>query len=478
MISHIKSIGFKASFAYCFLLLGPLASKGQNIVNTGQKDEKKEINAAESNYLARENNLYHTLSLSKSVSENCQFITSLPEKLVIDQFKCMETTIAMPYNSKVKNFINYYTAKDRRYIRLMLERKHMFFPIYEEALNRHGLPDELKYLSMVESSLNPRAMSPVKAAGLWQFMSVTGRYYDLRQDAYIDERLDPYKATDAACRYLKELHNMFGDWHMALAAYNCGPGNVRKAIRHSGNKKTFWQIYNFLPAETRAYVPKFIALNYVMNYAEAYNITTSTPLQPMPADTILVNQYLNMSLFAKQLGISAEDLQQLNPQYKRNFIPAYGGFYSLRIPAGTKEFLDLNRYAILNSSISSHRKILYQVNSGEGIATISRKFEVSVEDVKRWNRLKSNTINANQKLVIWVNQTVQPRLLTKTQIQVSNRIQPVVTVKPLPVPQIKLAELKPSDNLWRDTHTLQYERDNHLTKLFRYKNSTFQLVKN
>ena len=226
-------------------------------------------------------------------------------------------------------------------------------------------------------------MSSVKAAGLWQFMSVTGRYYDLHQDSYIDERLDPYKSTEAACRYLKELYGMFDDWHLALAAYNCGPGNVRKAIRYSGNKKSFWQIYDFLPAETRAYVPKFIALNYVLKYAEAYNITNNPSAISLASDTIMVNQYLNMSLFAKQLDIAIDDLKELNPQYKRNFIPAYGGNYSLRIPADKKEIFAINRYAILSSSVKSRQKIEYEENKGEVIAKIAQQHKVREEDLKK-----------------------------------------------------------------------------------------------
>jgi membrane-bound lytic murein transglycosylase D len=474
MIAQVKSIGFKASLTYCFLLMCQPAAKSQTMTTAMQTEEKKEVNAAESRYKVTDTTSHTSLSSTSLVFKYNLVITSLPEKLIKDQFNCMETAIAMPYNTKVKNFINYYTAKDRRFIRLMLERKHLYFPIYEEALRRHGLPDELKYLSMVESSLNPRAMSPVKAAGLWQFMSVTGRYYDLRQDAYIDERLDPYKATDAACRYLKELHDMFGDWHLALAAYNCGPGNVRKAIRHAGNKKTFWQIYNFLPAETRAYVPKFIALNYVMNYAEAYNITIDSPLKLVPADTILVSQYVNMSLLARQLDIPVEDLKELNPQYKRNFVPAYGGSYSLRIPADKKDYLSLNRYAILNASVNSRQKIVYQVNKGEAITAIASLYKVSIEDVKRWNHLKSNRIATGQQLTLWLSNTDQ----IAGRIDVSNKIKSMVSIKTLPVPQLKVSVEKPSDNLWRISQSIAKEPAYMITKLYQPVKKELQLVKN
>jgi membrane-bound lytic murein transglycosylase D len=478
MIAQVKSIGFKASLAYCFLVFGQPAAKSQTLASAVQIDKKKEDHTTVPQFTKADTTAFTPQSYVQPVYKFTHVITSLPEKLIKDQFRCMETTIAMPYNSKVQGFINYYTARDRRFVSLMLERTQLFFPIYEEALERHGLPDELKYLSMVESSLNPRAISPVKAAGLWQFMSVTGRYYDLRQDAYIDERLDPYKATDAACRYLKELHDMFGDWHLALAAYNCGPGNVRKAIRHSGNKKSFWQIYNFLPAETRAYVPKFIALNYVMKYAEAYNITTQSPAIRTAADTILVNQYVNMNLFALQLGISAAELQELNPQYKRNFVPAYGGQYSLRIPADKKEYVNLNRYAILSSSVNSRQKLVYRVDKGEVIAKIAQQHKVSVEDLKRWNQLKSNQIAAGQQLTIWVNNATYPITnIASNRMGISNRIGQVVSIKTLPVPQIKRDNIQTAAVTWKISQTMKNEQAKQITKLYRLKIADMPLAK-
>jgi membrane-bound lytic murein transglycosylase D len=479
VIAQVKSIGFKASLAYCFLIIGQPIVKSQTLAKAVQTENTKEDTNTILQLNYSDTTAYNPQVFAKPVLNVNPAITSLPEKLVKDQFKCMETTIAMPYNNKVKNFITYFTAKDRRFVSLMLERKQLFFPIYEAALSRYGLPDELKYLSMVESSLNPRAMSPVRAAGLWQFMSVTGRYYDLRQDAYIDERLDPYKATDAACRYLKELHDMFGDWHLALAAYNCGPGNVRKAMRHAGNKKTFWQIYDYLPAETRAYVPKFIALNYVMQYAQAYNITDESPVKLMAADTILVNQYVSMNLFAIQLGMSLADLQELNPQYKRNFVPAYGGSYSLRIPADKKEYVTLNRYAILSSSINSRQKMMYQVTKGEAIAKIAQQHKVSVEDLKRWNHLKSNQVVAGQQLTIWVENATYPiGNIAANKIDVSKRIGQIVSIKILPVPQINIDLLQVSITPLNVSQTLKNNREREITKLYRLKTADVSLAKN
>lgn len=478
MIAQVKRIGLKVSLAYCFLLLSQSAATSQSLASASQGEENEGLNKEISTSKVADTTLIPSISSAILVNNTNNVITSLPEKLVKDQFNRMATTIAMPYNSKVKTFISYYTMKNRRFVSLMLERKHRFFPIYEEALSRHGLPDELKYLSMVESSLNPRAMSPVKAAGLWQFMSVTGRYYDLRQDAYIDERLDPYKSTDAACRYLKELHDMFGDWHLALAAYNCGPGNVRKAMRYAGNKKSFWQIYDFLPAETRAYVPKFIALNYVMKYADDYNLTTNLPVSVVTADTIMVNQYLNMSLFAKQLNITLEELTELNPQYKRSFVPAYGGYYSLSIPANKKQIFSYNRYAILSSSVNNLKKITHETAAGETITKIAQQHNIRVEDLKRWNRLKSNYVAAGQQLTIWVDTTNQLKVYTiATLVDQKATQQVVVNIKTLATPKLSIEDLQPSGNIWRVSQAVGNIPAERITRLYRPTTSNLQLAK-
>jgi membrane-bound lytic murein transglycosylase D len=478
MIAQVKRIGLKVTLAYCFLLVSQSAATSQTMASARQGEGDKSLTGLPSTSKVTDTTLISSLSSTLLVNNTNGVITSLPEKLVKDQFTRMATTIAMPYNSRVKTYISHYTVKNRQFISLMLERKHRFFPIYEEALSRHGLPEELKYLSMVESSLNPRAMSPVKAAGLWQFMSVTGRYYDLRQDAYIDERLDPYKSTDAACRYLKELHDMFGDWHLALAAYNCGPGNVRKAMRYSGNKKSFWQIYEFLPAETRAYVPKFIALNYVMKYADTYNITMNLPVSLVAADTIMVNQYLNMSLFAKQLNITLEELTELNPQYKRSFVPAYGGYYSLSIPANKKQIFTYNRYAILSSSVNNLKKITHETTAGETITKIAQQHNIRVEDLKRWNRLKSNYLPAGQQLTIWVDTTSQLKVYTiATLVDQKATQQVVVNIKTLATPKLSIEDLQPASNLWRVSQAVSNTPAERITRLYRTTTSNLQLAK-
>ncbi len=382
MIAQVKNIGLKAALAYVLLVLGQPSAKSQNLarvaVTTKKVDMWKDVPRGKHTYdsTAQASSVYVA---SKAIQT--QVIKSLPEKIVVNQFKGMKSAIAMPYNSRVKPFITYYTAKDREFVEKMLERKGVYFPIYEEALKRYGLPDELKYLSIVESHLNPKALSPVKAAGLWQFMSVTGKYYDLKQDAYVDERMDPYKATDAACRYLRDLHDMFGDWHLALAAYNCGPGNLRRAIRRSGNKKTFWQIYNFLPAETRAYVPKFIAVNYVMKYAQSYNITADPEISFVHADTVLTSQYVDMKQLAAKLSMPLEELQALNPQLKKSIVPAHYKNCYLRIPASRKEYFTLNRHYILASSAKSSTASNVKLNGATSFDAYRQKQLASIKSL-------------------------------------------------------------------------------------------------
>src|SRR5688500_10211315 len=259
-----------------------------------------------------------------------------------DRLSCVEQKIPLVYNDKIHAFINYFTVKGREYTRMMMRRKNLYFPLFEKYLAKYNMPDELKYLSIIESALNPRAVSRVRAVGLWQFMPATGKYYGLHNDWYIDDRMDPEKSTDAACRYLKDLYRMFNDWELALAAYNTGPGNVRKAIRRSGYKKTFWDIYNFLPRETRSYVPQFVAIIYTMNYLDEHNFVYEGEEMLVRSDTLKVNKFLNFETLAQLTGTCVEDLQKLNPSIQRNAVPETGKNFVIRLPLQAKQLLDQN----------------------------------------------------------------------------------------------------------------------------------------
>ncbi|HYC84556.1 MAG TPA: LysM peptidoglycan-binding domain-containing protein [Chryseosolibacter sp.] len=396
-------------------------------------------------------------------------------QVIADRLSCLERNIPLVYNEKIHAFINYFTVKDREYTKLMIKRRNLYFPIFERYLAKYGLPDELKYLSIIESGLNPRAVSRVRAVGLWQFMSATGRYYGLNNNWYIDERMDPEKATDAACRYLRDLHRMFNDWELALAAYNTGPGNVRKAIRRSGYKQTFWQIYPHLPRETRSYVPQFVAIIYTMNHLDDHNFSDEGEERLVRADTLHVNTFLNFETFASLTGTCLEDLQRLNPSVQRNAIPETGKTFTMLVPETAKKVLVGNRLAILDSASKVGKKelemlakttegstygrdrIVYKVRSGDVLGSIAMRHGVRVADIKKWNNLSSNTIRTGQRLSIWTRQSKKTKSSTTSPVVASTKMR-----------GSKTYVVQPGDTLWDITRKfdgLTIEKIKALNKL-------------
>lgn len=376
--------------------------------------------------------------------------------LIRDRLTCIEQTIPLVYNERIHAFINYFTVKDREYTRLMVRRKNLYFPLFEKYLAKYGLPDELKYLSIIESGLNPRAISRVRAIGLWQFMSATGKYYGLNNDWYIDDRMDPEKATEAACRYLRDLYRMFNDWELALAAYNTGPGNVKRAIRRSGYQRSFWEIYPNLPRETRSYVPQFVAITYAMNYLDDHNFFVDGEEMLPKYDTIQVTKFLHFETFANLTGACLEDLQRLNPSIQRNAIPETSKVYTLYVPQEIKYTLEANRYAILDSASKVGKKeidmlarntagttygrdrIVYRVRSGDVLGSIAIRYGVRVSDLQKWNNLRNNTIRIGQPLNIWL----KPN---------TNATEVVASAKPktpTPLSGSKTYTVQPGDTLW------------------------------
>ncbi|MGC8865086.1 MAG: LysM peptidoglycan-binding domain-containing protein [Bacteroidales bacterium] len=325
--------------------------------------------------------------------------------------------IEYTYNRHVKDYIDLYTVKKRALTQRLLGLAYLYFPLFEEYLDKYDLPLELKYLAVIESALNPRAGSRAGAKGLWQFMYGTGKVYGLTSTSYIDDRFDPYLATDAACRHLKDLYDLYEDWFLVLAAYNAGAGNVNKAIRRAGGSKNYWLIWAYLPAETRGYVPAFIAASYVMQYSKEHNLY---PLHPgilyNSIDTVEVKQPVSFDQISEVLGIPIEDLQFLNPIYKQGVIPVKGDrpFY-LRLPRDLVGDFINNEYTIYNYTTSkginketlaeeiqrASELILHVVKRGESIRQIARKYGVSINDIKRWNNLKSNYVKPRQKLNIY-----------------------------------------------------------------------------
>lgn len=376
--------------------------------------------------------------------------------LVADRLSCIEGEIPLNFNTRVFAFINYFAVKDREYTKMILDRKNVYFPIFEKYLKKYGLPDELKYLSIIESGLNPKAISRAGAVGLWQFMYYTGRQYGLHKDWYMDERMDPEQSTEAACKFLKQLYNTFGDWELAIAAYNTGPGNVRKAIRRSGYKRKFWEIYPHLYRETRSYLPQFVAMIYVLKYAEEHNFHEEQVQHPMETDTVIVNSYLHFETLANHLELCVEDIEQLNPALKRKAVPGTASGYVLKLPKTAKELLSANREAILDTASKvgkkelehlarnsvgntyGKNKIVYRVKSGDVLGKIAQRYRVRVSDIKKWNNLRGNTIRIGQRLNIWQRPGYQPR----TYAQKS-------TPKVIQMPNgSKTYVVQPGDTLW------------------------------
>jgi len=337
-----------------------------------------------------------------------------------DRLACIESEIPLTYNDVLMGFIKLYTVRRREYTQEILSRKTFYFPIFEQTLRKYNMPEEIKYLSVVESALKPRIESPAAAMGLWQFIPSTGRYYGLHQDEYIDERMDIYKSTEAACLYLKDLYAMFGDWHLAMAAYNCGPGRVRYALNASGGGD-FWSVYAYLPRETRAYVPMYIAVAYALNYAEEHNIYVDKTETPIPAESITVNQFVSIESFGDAIGVPLEVMIKLNPHLKKNFIPDYMRNYKIWFPADKATLVKAKKEKILvaaeklplrqpkfdigddNWKMSTEGKLLriHLVEENQSLESISQIYEVAIANLKVWNQLTEDELKVGQEILIW-----------------------------------------------------------------------------
>lgn len=399
--------------------------------------------------------------------------------VIADRLRCIEKSIPLHYNEKIHGFINYFTVKDRAYTRMIIQRMNLYFPLFEKYLKEYGLPDELKYLSIIESGLNPKAVSRARAVGLWQFMSATGRYFGLHIDWYIDERMDPEKSTKAACLYLKQLYGMFGDWELALAAYNSGPGNVKKAIRRAGYKKSFWEIYPYVPRETRSYVPQFVAITYTMNYLSEHNFLMEEQEAFPLSDTLLVKKYMHLPTLAKLTGSCMEDILKLNPSIQHQALPDLHKPYKLYVPVSTKTTLETNRWAILDSASSIGKKeleilarnspgstygkdkIVYKVKSGDVLGSIAIRHNVKVADLKKWNNLSSNTIRVGQRLNIWT----KPSAFVKSQESIALA---------QPIPASKTYTVQSGDTLWDISQKFQGLTIQKLKELNNLENAKIQ----
>lgn len=361
-----------------------------------------------------------------SVAAADTMINGIPDSIFVARLQAMNSPIPMTYNEQVKRFIELYVVKRRALVQKMLGQAKYYFPLFEEALDAYGLPLELKFLPIIESALNPRAHSRAGAAGLWQFMYYTGKRYNLQVNSYVDDRSDPYKSSWAAAKFLGELYSIYNNWHLAIAAYNCGPGNVNRAIARSGGQRDFWKIYYHLPRETRGYVPAFIAAAYAMTYANEHQLYATATNKPVAADTIMVVKPLHFNQVSAKLGIPVELLRELNPQYRHDVIPAqFNKGYALRLPVETtlsfaaqedsiyafernKYFPD-NKIVPVSEATYGHMatpansaKLIYTVKSGDVPGAIATRFGVRLSDLKYWNGMRRNIIRIGQKLVIYV----------------------------------------------------------------------------
>lgn len=373
----------------------------------------------------------HLFHLDNSENDLSEFFPrNLPDSVYINRLEEIEQVVDLSYNNTVKNFIVLYTEKRRDLVEVMLGMSAYYFPMFEEELDRQNMPLELKYLPVIESALNPKAMSRVGANGLWQFMYGTARQMGLEITSFVDERRDPVKSTEAAVNYFNYLYKTYGDWYLAIAAYNCGPGNVNRAIRRAGGKRNYWEIYYRLPRETRGYVPAFIAAAYVMNYYREHNLQPRMPEMPLQTDTVFVHDYLHFNQLEATLDIDKEQLRALNPMFRRDVIPAKTGKpYPLVLPnEKIMAFIDLDttvfayereKYFPNNTlqspasatanyftpaDVEGKAKIIYTVKSGDNVGFISEWFHVRASDLRYWNNINRNLIRVGQKLVVYVSE--------------------------------------------------------------------------
>ena len=349
-------------------------------------------------------------------------ITELPDSIYKQRLQALPFVIEVPYNEVVRRYILRYVKHSPRQLAALQRKAEYYFPIFEDILAKHDLPYELCYMPVIESALNPQARSHMGATGLWQFMPATGKKYGLEINSLVDERMDLIRSTEAACLFLKNLYAIFQDWNLVIAAYNCGPGNVNKAIHRAGGKRDFWSIYPYLPSETRGYLPIFIAASYAMNYAEAHGICPATPLTTMASDTIVTTQRQHLKQIADNIDIPLAELRRLNPQYPRDIIPG-GKAYAICLPiekAGVyidkqdtilayqaKELIHNRRDEIellhrtsVNGGYSINGVTYYKIKEGDTLGGIAKKFRVSVKQLKAWNGLKSDMIRAGKTLKI------------------------------------------------------------------------------
>lgn len=348
--------------------------------------------------------------------DSIRFESNVPDEVYIERIKKMNSFISLPYNEIVKNYIILYSEKMPTKMSHILGLCQYYMPIFEDIFNRYDIPQELKAMAVIESAMNPLAVSRAGAKGMWQFMYSTAKMYGLHIDSFVDERLDPVKSAEAAAQYLQDSYEIFGDWNLAIASYNCGAGNVNKAIKRSGGKRAFWDIWPYLPRETRGYVPAFVGALYTMTYYKEHGIRPEAVEIPAHIDTLKINKQLHLRQVADLTAAPLEELKNLNPQYRHEIIPGESREYILRIP-----YEYTNAFIEYEDSVYRHKaeeyfnpvtikkikdgadgeRIVYRVKNGDYLGRIASRHRCTVAQIKRWNNLSSNNIRVGQRLVIY-----------------------------------------------------------------------------
>ncbi|MFM8432700.1 MAG: LysM peptidoglycan-binding domain-containing protein [Bacteroidota bacterium] len=357
-----------------------------------------------------------------------QEIPSYSDDIYLARMQRISSPIPFTYNDQVKQYIDLYGVRRRQIMERTLGLGQLYFPLFEQVLDQQGLPMELKYLSIVESALNPVALSPAGASGLWQFILSTGKMYGLKVDSYVDERRDPEAATYAACKYFKDMYAVYGDWLLVIASYNCGPGGVNRAIARSGGKRTFWEICPYLPAETRGYVPAFIAVTYLASYASEHNLTAVAPLiNWFEVDTVQVNYRVDLHNVAEVVGVSYDVISYLNPVYKKGIVPNSETPQTIRLPLQTVARYLAAEDRLIKSTVVFEQPVasstdavggdskavyktelvrrFHRVKRGEQLGTIARRYGCTVTQLKKWNGLRTTRLMAGQNLKVFVSVT-------------------------------------------------------------------------
>ena len=367
--------------------------------------------------------------------DSVRFMSNVPDSIYIERIKAMNSFITLPYNDIVRNYIILYSEKMDTRMRTILGLCEYYMPLFEEIFNKYDMPEELKAMAVIESAMNPLAVSRAGAKGMWQFMYSTAKIYGLKINSFVDERLDPIKSADAAARYLKDAYEIFGDWNLAIASYNCGAGNVNKAIRRSGGSRAFWDIWPYLPRETRGYVPAFVGALYTMTYYKEHNIIPEPVQMPVHVDTFKVHNMVHFGQISELTGAPKDILKNLNPQYRHEIIPGNEREYILRLPyTYTGAYIEhedtLHKYKadVFFNPVTIKKikdggdgeRIVYKVRSGDYLGKIAARYRCSVSQIKRWNNLRNNNIRVGQRLVIYrggVSSSAKSSTTQKTTVQ-------------------------------------------------------------